>query len=798
MYSRAMSPSLLMLLSAIQGLGGPPEGSPGSRSLPGPTPAAAVHDGSARELVVSTAFVESAEIRVDGRLDDAAWAGAPVLHGFTQYEPVEGVAASERTEVRVLVTHDAVYFGVEAFDDEGGIRATQARRDGFGRTDDHVRFVLDTFDDQRRAFVLQVNPLGVQGDGLWIEGQGGRGEPIDWNPDFLWQSAGRVGTDRYVVEVRIPLESLRFPDQAVQDWGLQIQRTIQRSGFRSSWAPLSGDVANRLAQSGRLSGLQDLDPGLFMEVNPVITGSRVGAWDDEGDVFRRSSAGGDFGMNVTYGLTSNLTLDGTYNPDFSQVEADAGQITVNERFAIRLPEKRPFFLEGTDVFNLPAQLVYTRSIVSPMGAAKVSGKVGSVAVAYLGAVDHMDGDAGRPVVNLLRAKRDIGRSSTLGAVYTDRVLPGSSFNRVLGADGRFVLGGRYTVDLLAAGSADGGAGERTEWGSLLLARFNRSGRTVSLGGSFEDVDERFRARSGFIRRVGVTEAEMRTGYTWRGARGALVESWGPRVEVQGTWDRDDFWSGRGPEEAELQLSLSASFRSNIGGFLSYSRSAFAVGSDEYEGLFLADPEGGIGSSFVPSPDLFGALDALRFRSWIGAWEGVRLSLGASWSETPVFERWRGLPADLARSVGWDADVALQPTASLTTSVGVRHTTIRRKRDGSVYSSATIPRIEARYQLGRALYVRTTAEYAAQERGPVLDPETGLPLAECEEGTCDITAGSDAYDIAVEGLVGYEPSPGTVVFVGYARQMRDAMSFRFRDVAMRADGLFLKLSYRFRM
>jgi len=338
------------------------------------------HDGSALELEVQNPWIAQPTLRIDGRLDEAAWAAAPLLHGFTQFEPLEGVPATQRTEVRVLVSDDALYLAVEAWDDEaGGIRATLAKRDSYGRSDDYVRFVLDTFDDQRRAFVFQVNPFGIQGDGLWVEGAGGRGGPVDWNPDFVWESSGQVLQDRYVVELKIPFKSLRFPAQPLQDWGFQVVRRIQRNGYEASWAPLTSDRANQLAQSGRLVGLRDLDPGLFLEVNPVLTASRAGSLDAESLRFQSGPVTGDFGLNLTYGLTSNLTLDGTYNPDFSQVEADAGQITVNERFAVFLPEKRPFFLEGTDVFSMPMRLVYTRSIANPVGLPSCRARSGTSA-----------------------------------------------------------------------------------------------------------------------------------------------------------------------------------------------------------------------------------------------------------------------------------------------------------------------------------------------------------------------------------------------------------------------------------
>ena len=756
------------------------------------------HDGSRDELFVPTPYVVEPGLELDGRLDETAWADAPVLRGFTQYEPLEGVPAEQETEIRLLVTEDAVHVAIRAFDtDPDGVRATLTDRDGFGRTDDYVRILLDTFDDQRRAYVFQVNPFGVQGDGLWVEGQGGYGDPIDWSLDLLWDSQGRRTPDGWVAELRIPFKSLRFPAAPLQDWGLQVTRTVRRSGFESSWAPIDGNQANRLAQMGRLQGLQDLDPGLFLEVNPVLTGTRVGQVDDDGTVFRRQSPTGDFGLNVTYGLTSNLTLDGTYNPDFSQVEADAGQITVNERFDVFLPERRPFFLEGADVFDMPQNLVYTRSVVQPVGATKLSGKMGETQIAYLGAVDAANPDvsATRPVVNLLRVKRDVGGSSTVGAVYTDRTRPGEAYNRVFGADGRFVLADRYTVEVMAAGSADGVTGEATDWGSLMSARFDRASRSLDLEASFEDVSEAFRARSGFIRRTGTSQARLETGWSFRGGRGAFVERVSPGLEVQGYWNRDDFWAGRGPEEAEVQADVRASFRGNLSAYVGWSRTAFSFDEAGYEGLFV-----GPGTEpLAVAQDRFGALDRLRFRGSVGTWEAVRFGFGGSVGEQPIFSRSAGVPLEVANAVGFEADVSLYPTTSLSAELAVRHERLTRQRDRSEYSSATIPRLETRYQFNRALFVRFIGEYASQERAPQLDPVDGRPLYACEadEG-CELQSGSDAHDFSVEGLVGYEPSPGTVFFLGYTRQMEDPYGFRFRDLRTRADGLFVKLSYRFRM
>ena len=595
-----------------------------------------VYVGSNSELTVTAPRLADVDISIDGRLDERSWGQAALLNGFTQYKPLEGVTASEETDVRVLVTDDAVYFAVRAHVESGDVRATLTERDGFGRSDDQIRFLLDTFNDQRRAFVFAVNPLGVQADGLWIEGKGGGrggfGDPIDWNPDFLWESAGRVDDLGYTVELRIPLKSLRFPEKDVQDWGLQVLRSIQATGYEESWAPITSGVANQLAQAGSLSGLEGLDPGLFMEFNPTLTGSLQGAYDSDLGALTRDPAESDFGFNMAYGLTSNLTLDGTYNPDFSQVEADAGQIAVNERFALFLPEKRPFFLEGTDVFSMPKQLVYTRSIVNPIGAAKLSGKVGAFSVAYLGAVDEVNSGQDNPVVNLLRLKRDVSSSSTVGMVYTDRSTQGGTFNRVVGTDARLVLGGRYTFNLLAAGSADGVAGQSTEYGSLLSASFNRASRTVSLNASFEDVGSDFMARSGFIRRTGVTQLQARTGYTFLAERGALLESWGPYVEAKSFWDRDEFWAGSSPQELALSLGVMASLKNNLGAFLSYQRNEFDFSPSYYESFFAGTPGGSL-APLSQGSGIFSGLDRVSLRSWVNTWERVRGNVGATWSET---------------------------------------------------------------------------------------------------------------------------------------------------------------------
>jgi hypothetical protein len=587
------------------------------------------YSGLEGDIEINTPFVEAAQIDIDGDIAEAVWAQAALLEGFTQFNPIEGTPASQRTEVLVLVDSDAIYFALRAYDDDvTQIRATLSERDSYTFSDDYVRFVIDTFDDQRRAYVFTINPLGVQHDGLWNESGGGTGmrgmfSPIDDNPDFLWDSDARITEWGYEAEIRVPFKSLRFPDLDEQSWGLQIERKIQRNGYESSWAPITGNVANRLAQAGKLNELRNLDMGLFLELNPVLTGSRVGEVDDFG-TFSHQDPSGDFGLNATYGVTSNLTLDATYNPDFSQVEADAGQVQVNERFALFFPEKRPFFLEGTEIFGMPKQLVYTRTIANPIAGGKLTGKVGGLNIGYLGAVDEaFEADTPDTYVNLVRVRGDVGASSTLGAVYTDRTIASDDFNRVIGADARLQLGGRYTFTMMGARSFTNGASfeERID-GLMTTARFERASRTFSLNAEFEDSDPGFEPGSGFFQRIGTAQLSSRASYNWYGPRGALLEQINPSLEAKAYWDHDRFWNGGSLEEGEVQLNSRFSFRDNITLFGNLKLSRFEYQPDQYDGLTVQQGDGSF-QAFRPDQALFDGLQSITIGLWLNKWERVR-------------------------------------------------------------------------------------------------------------------------------------------------------------------------------
>src|SRR5687768_6367478 len=462
-------------------------------------------------------------VAIDGYLNEEVWAQAAVLSGFHQYQPVDGRPAEERTEVLVWYAPDAIYFGIRAYDSQPDrIRATQADRDNIG-SEDQVTLYLDTFNDQRRAFFFAVNPLGVQSDGVRTEGAGSAGRTfggnVDNSPDFNFESRGKVTADGYVVEVRIPFKSLRYPSADVQRWSLQVERKTQRTGYVDTWTDVRSASASFLLQSGAIEGLHDLERGVVLEAQPFVTINTPGELDLTSNEFARSDPDFDTGINLRVGFT-NISVDATVNPDFSQVESDAGQVTVNERFALFFPEKRPFFLEGIELFNTPGQLVYTRRIANPIAGAKVTGKLGPIGIAHLTVVDENAGGTDRQALfNITRVRQDFGANSSAGLTFTDRSDYGDpAYNRVLSGDVRYVFGGMYFLQTQYA-SAWTSANEvfDARRGELWNLELDRTGRRFGFNYSISGVDDDFHTAAGFVNRTGVINAHAFNRLTFYGA-----------------------------------------------------------------------------------------------------------------------------------------------------------------------------------------------------------------------------------------------------------------------------------------
>src|SRR5689334_3504536 len=461
-------------------------------------------------------------VHIDGALDEPVWRTATMLAGFSQFSPQDGVPAADSTQVMLWYSPSALYVGIRAFESHGAVHATLADRDKIS-ADDNVQLLIGTFHDQRQAYVFAVNPLGVQMDGMLVEnGLGARGSwtptlagraSADLSQDFVFESKGRLTTYGYEVEIRIPFKSLKYQSAAEQTWDVNVVREVQHSGYEDSWAPARRANSSFLAQSGTIDGLTGLDRGLVLDVNPVVTQHVNGAPAASGWGYHSESP--QLGGTMRWGVTNTLTMTGTAHPDFAEVESDAGQFVIDPRRALFFPEKRPFFLEGLDQFATPNNLIYTRRIVKPDAAAKLTGKVAGTSLAVLSATDDASlSPSGHDaaVFNILRAQRDLGGRSRIVMAYTDRVLS-ADYNRVADVDGRIVFGGVYSSTFQYAESFDktrGVVNNAPLWNGSLVRDGKRFGFRYSMSG----IDEQFRAGSGFTSRSGVVHGTIDHHATW--------------------------------------------------------------------------------------------------------------------------------------------------------------------------------------------------------------------------------------------------------------------------------------------
>ena len=766
-----------------------------------------VHNGRENDVTLAPPRVD-ASIDVDGALDEPVWAQAAMLTGFSRFSPVDGHPAEDSTEVLVWYSPTALHIGIRAFEAHGGVHATLADRDRIDG-DDHVLVFLDTYHDRRKAFVFAANPLGVQSDGTLDESVGGGGrafqanlsgavaalDDIDLSPDFVYQSRGRVTEQGYVIEMRIPFKSIRYQASGTQAWGINVLRQVQHSGFLDSWTPAKRSAASLLGQSGALTELTELHRGLVLDVTPEITARADGA--DAGDGWSYDADRPQVGGTVRWGITNNLTLNGTVKPDFSQVESDVAQVVYDPRVALFFPEKRPFFLDGLELFDTPANLIYTRRILRPVGAAKLSGKISGTNVGFISAVDDAAGSRTgdeHPVFNLLRVRRDIGGQSTLGMAYTDRI-EGSDYNRVADVDARIVFRKIYSLRLQAAGSVTERAGERTR-GPLWQASIDRAGRTFGFRYSIAGIDPDFVALSGFISRRGIVNGVIDNKITLYGKPGARIESWTGGIVNNHTWLYDRFTAGEAV--ADLKWHFNSNFRLRGGWSLGQNVLVESFGYDPslYADYRIEQPASGGGTELVPYVGT-GRLPNLDYVLTVGTPEFERFSAFVMylWGQDENFFEWSS-----ARIGVWDASLNWRPTDRLRVSGTYAAQSYRRKSDNTLAGQTRIPRLKLEYQIARPVFVRLVGQYVADQRDSLRDDSrTNLPVyvRSPVTGEFERALAYQSNGFSVDWLFSYQPTPGTVLFAGYGSALAEADAFRFSRLRRQNDAFFLKLSYLFR-
>src|SRR3954447_19084105 len=472
-----------------------------------------------------------------------------------QREPNDLVPSSEKTEA--YISYDAanlyVVFVCHA-KDPSKVRARMNRREAMF-DDDFVGVFLDTFNDHQRAYMFAVSPLGIQLDGIITEGQ-----QDDFSFDTIWQSRGEVTDFGYVALISIPFKSLRFPPASgPRTWGIAFMRGIPVNSENAFWPGITRRKTSFTGQFADLHGLENVSPGRNIQLIPygTFTGARfldrdVPAYD--------TAADGRAGIDAKVVAHDSMAIDFTLNPDFSQVESDEPQVTVNQRFEVFFPEKRPFFLENAGYFQTPINLFFSRRIGDPQIGARATGKLGGWAAGALAiddrapgrAVDLADPHFGDRAINgVVRVRREMGESS-VGALITSRDF-GPASNRVASLDSRVKLSSRIFADGQAVVSDDQ-AGDADRRDTAFSTSVNRSGRKLSVNLSYQDIGANFHPSLGFVPRTDIRQPTEFVALRWRPKTGP-IQAIGPNSFVQGTWDRGGVlqdWTVRYPLEIDFR------------------------------------------------------------------------------------------------------------------------------------------------------------------------------------------------------------------------------------------------------
>lgn len=681
---------------------------------------------------------------IDGVLDDEAWRQAPKVSGFKTWMPDYGKDMADETVAWYAYDAENLYFAFRAYDREPErIKASVSSRDSI-RPDDWICINLDSFNDQQALYGLYVNPLGIQMDSRYAAGQ------EDLGFDAVWYSAGRIDAEGYTVEMRVPFKSLRYSSGNPVTMSVVFERFVSRTREDGTWPALDPKAGGNFLIQGRPIVFRDVRHYKLLEVLPDATYSRQDA--ASAGRLRNERSAGDLGVSVKYGLTPQLTADLTYNPDFSQVEADAGQIDVNLRHPLFFAEKRPFFLEGQEMFNLggPSQhgmlqsVLHTRNIVNPVAGVKVTGKLAPRdTLAALYSVDDRpaEEEAGAHAqFSALRYKRALSQDAYLGGFYVGRE-QGAVHNRVAGADGLLRFDQSTSMGFYAFGSSTRHEGEAdASAGHAVGADFTRDTRAFTLYLNAFDVSKTFAADSGYLTRNGVTSVMVFAAPKLYPAKGPVTRA---QLSVTSQQTRDAF---AGIWESYNELGVMAWLRRAASLSVEYHYSTEVFGASEF------------GTSGL------GATGSIQLTKQVRLQATLRHGDAIYYAADPFG----------GRSTSGSLSVTYQPSEQWNQAVTLTYAGFERHSDGERLYDYTIARSRTTFQLNRYLFFRGIVEYNSFRRQLVTD-----------------LLGSFTY------------IPGTVLHAGYGslyeRTRWDGFEYvrgeGFREARR---GLFLKASYLWRL
>ncbi|MGB6865210.1 MAG: DUF5916 domain-containing protein [Candidatus Aminicenantaceae bacterium] len=449
--------------------------------------------------------------KIDGKLDDSIWKSAPSVTGFKTFHPDFGIDMPERTIVYMAYDRENLYFGFKCFDSQPDkIKASISRRDTI-RPDDWICINLDSFTDQQALYALYINPLGIQTDSRYA---GGR---EDFSQDFVFFSAGQIDEEGYIIEVQLPFKSIRFANKQTVEMGVIFERRISRISTQGTYPALSPEKGMFFLTQMKSMVMHDIKHYTLLELLPAVTLNQR-QYAEEGDL-NITDRFSDLSLTAKYGITSKLILDATYNPDFSQVESDAGQVDVNLRYDLYFPEKRSFFLEGKENFNFGgssssdplSDVVYTRKIVDPLAGIKLSGKIGTKdTIASMFSLDESPSYTGDvditgkyAMFSILRYKRALSEDSYLGAFFTSRDLKSHS-NRLVGPDGQIRLSPSSVLGfhLFYSQTKDDAESDNFSGHSLGLDYLYAT-RKLDISFGIKEISKNFDTETGYLTRTGL-------------------------------------------------------------------------------------------------------------------------------------------------------------------------------------------------------------------------------------------------------------------------------------------------------
>ncbi len=713
-----------------------------------------------------TVSAATSAIKVDGVLDEKAWEDAAVIKVLYEWLPGDNIPAPVDTDCLVTFDTNNFYIAFRCYDpDPSKIRAHLMDRDAMDLfiQDDHIDFMLDTFNDERRAFQFRANPLGVQADANFSESEGY--EDFSW--DAIWDCKGKITEWGYAIEIAIPFNQLRFPRTGeVQTWGFSVGRSYPRNvRHRMTSHRRDRDLTCIQCQFDKITGIQGISPGLNIEIDPTLTTIRTDTREDfpadPGAPMENGKIDPDPGITARWGITPNLIMNATINPDFSQVEADVRELEVNTRFAIRYPEKRPFFLEGADFFLTPMEAVFTRTVADPDGGLKFTGKIGKNAFGIFGAYDTVNnllfpsnqGSSSTAVdegvgSGVFRFRRDIGRTSNVGVLYTGRVSD-DYYNHVTGIDGFFQISRTKQVRVQYLHSetkysdeiaADFGQKTGANGGDALYAEFMHFGRNWIYMFNYQDRTPDFRADYGYIPRVDMRRGSGTVGYTFWGERG----DWYNQIRVMFTgdvvYDHDGDLTDR---SFNIQANYQGPLQSTVVTHLQRSREFYLT---EYYDLNQA-------VLFVEMKPV----------------SGLRFNVVTQYGDTIDYSNAR-------QAIGLNLLPSVEFSLGRHINVNFQHAFQRLSLEGDEIFTANLSQVRLIYNFNVRTFFRVIVQYLDVSRNPDLYL---FPTPD------------KMQTIFTQFLFSYKLNPQTVLFIGYSDNYLGMMDI---DITQTNRTFFVKLGY----